>query len=45
MSHLLSHSHSPFQTHLVYSAHGALTADLLTKIKQLAELFWVCPQN
>lgn len=44
MSHLLSHGHSPFQTHLC-SAHEALTADLLTEIKQLAELFWVCPQN
>lgn len=45
MSHVLFHSCSPFQTHLAYSARGSIIADLLTEIKQLAELFWVCPQN
>lgn len=45
MSHLLSHSCSPFQTLLVYSARGAITADLVTEIKQLAGLFWVCPRT
>lgn len=43
MPHLLAHSRSPFQSHLAYSARGALTADLLTKIKRLAELFLGLP--
>lgn len=43
MPHLLSHSQSPFWSDLVCSAYGALTADVLTKIKWLAELFLGLP--
>lgn len=39
MPHILSHCHSTLQNDLAYPAHGALAADLLTKIKWLAELF------
>lgn len=43
MPHLLSHSRIPFQSDLAYSARGALTADLLTKIKGFPELFLGLP--
>lgn len=33
MPHILSHCHSTLQNDLAYPAHGALAADLLTKIK------------